>query len=168
VQLFILAASNDGSDTSKHQPALGAVIEQVTASLGLRRFRLLAATIIRGVEKGSVSTAGMIPVAINWDGTPSRPVMTLPYTMQARIAAINAGATSRAVIDLRDFRWQLKFPSAITVAGQNYGQTGDLALSGDIRIEEGVPTLVGTLPTARGDEQLIIIVRVARPMVPAR
>jgi hypothetical protein len=167
VQLYLLIASRDSTNSLPLPSTMEPVVTQLKATLPFANYRLATSFLNRVRDGGDLNVSGV--------GSPLTPIPTNSnnptfYNFGLKDVRINNGANGRTYIRVKHFSFGLRVPvvSAITPgeggkAGYpvvNYEQTG---INTEMSIGEGVPTIVGTLTTSQPNEVFVLVISIQRP-----
>lgn len=167
VQLHLLVATmSPGGDENRLPSSLNPVVNQLRSNLGFKNYRL-AATLINRVRSGG-------KLSLRWVGGPLL-ASAAANTATPGFNEFHVGLVrliqdeGREIVQMTDFHFGTKIPIQIATANSGssvpvvqYEPTG---ISTDITVQEGTPTIVGTLNVGPSGDALIIVVS-ARRAVP--
>lgn len=167
-QLYLLVATNQGSDDAKMPASLDSVMRQLHASLPFNNYRLAATLINRVKNEGRLS--------LRWQMTASvaAPSATLTPTFNDfRLNGVKLvpGAAGQQLVRVDGFAFGTRVPIQTGMQGTpgtlnaqaapaiNYESAG---LNTDFSMREGEAVIVGTLSTGTSGDATILVMSVRR------
>jgi hypothetical protein len=169
-QLYLLVATNQGTDDAKMPASLDSVIRQLHASLPFNNYRLAATLINRLKNEGRLS--------LRWQTTTSvaAPSGTLTPTFnEFRLNGVKLvpSAAGQQLVRVDGFAFGTRVPIQTGIQGTpgtlnaqagptiNYESAG---LNTDLSMREGEAVIVGTLSTGTSGDAIILVMSVRRTM----
>ena len=164
VQLDLIVASNNASETGSVPQSLSGIIKQLRTSLPFTNYRLTTTFINRVKDGGSLDSAGVGGSLLATTIGPSTPNF---YNFNLYQVKMERDAQGQPFIRIPKFRFNLRMPiiTGTTLASAsnasspiiNYEAVG---ITTEMSVREAVPTLVGTLTTSRPEELMLVLISV--------
>jgi hypothetical protein len=166
VQLSLLVAGNDVGERSNVPPSMDGAIKQLKAALPFANYRLAATFLNRVKDGGSLEVKGVGGPLITASTNLSTPTF---YEFSLYQVKADTDPSGQPFIRIPKFRFGIRMP---IVTGPSHAEGVNagfpainyepVGLTTEMSLREGMPTLVGTLTTARPDELLVLMVSVKR------
>lgn len=167
VRLHLLNASNDAVEGNSLPSELQPIIAQLRSSLPFRNYAGVATFINRVRDGGSFEVKG-VSNSLLTNQAFSNPSVPQFFDFSLGRVRAEADAQGRDVIQIGSFRFGARVPIQTATIGTdgkggfpviNYEPVG---LTTTISMREGSSIVVGTLPTIRADQMMVLIAQVKR------
>jgi hypothetical protein len=168
VRLHLLVASNDAAEGSGLPTELQPIISQLRSSLPFRNYVVGATFINRVRDGGNLEVKG---VSNSFLTNPAFSNPSIPQFFDFSLGRVRAEADGqgRDVIQISSFRFGARVPIQTATTGTADGKGGfpiinyePVGLTTTISMREGAPILVGTLPTNRTDQIMVLAAQIKR------
>jgi hypothetical protein len=163
VQIYLMVGSNESGEKTTLPQNLDPFIRQLRSSLPFNNYRIAATFLNRVKNGGSLQVNGVAGSLFTSSPVPSSPTF---YEFSLNDISADASAAGQQLVQISKFKFTMRVPLATSsVPGPNntsmpvinYEPTG---INTKVSINEGVPTLVGTLTTGRSDESYILVLTI--------
>ena len=165
VQLYLLVAAGEGAARGPLPEALGGVVRQLRATLQPGNYRVALTAMSRVRDGSNVEFRGLgVPVAAAVSGLLAPTSFSYSFG-SVRLVEDPGGAR---FVHFRPLRFTVRV-TAVTgttggegAPGRPVYNTEDTALTTEVSVREGEPTVIGTIATGRPDEIFVLVVSARR------
>lgn len=164
VQIYLMVGSNETASERAGLPqSLEGVVRGLRTTLPFNNYRLAATFLNRVANGGSLQFNGVAGSLFT-----ASPVPSSPTFYEFILDGINAGpgAAGQPIVQINRFKFTMRLPLATgsvqspngpTFPVINYEPTG---INTRVSINEGTPTLVGSMTTGRTEESYIVVANI--------
>jgi hypothetical protein len=169
-QLYLLVATNQGTDDAKIPPSLESVMRQLHASLPFNNYRLAATLINRVRNEGRLSLRWQMTTSVT---APSGTLTPTFNDFRLRGVKLMPGASGQQLVRVDGFAFGTRVPIQTGLQGTPGTLNAQAApaityesaeLNTDFSMREGEAVIVGTLSTGTSGDAIILVMSARRTM----